>query len=271
MEEHLWSVDFVSEEVVSEESSVGVWKVEAVLDGQIWQVSQEGVEVVVLSVGGVEVLSVVQVGSVVSDHGLEESHGVGVLVGVVWSLEEHSGVDVSELIVSHEHQGWGEEWGFAVWKLNIGSFLEGSESLLGELLDLLVLDVSTDSNNHLASDLVVLDKVSDLVSGDLTNVLSNSEDRLTEHMVSESSVVGRLQSTGHLVSLQFNDASVNSFSLSLDLVIFVGAVVVNFTEKLEGLLDLAALNGEVDGLSFSVEVNVDVSSKSHKGVLDLGS
>lgn len=118
--EHLEAVDFVSVEVRSEEAGVAVGSVEGLVDADVWQVTEVGVEGVVLSVGEVKVLSGVFVLSVFSQHSLENEEGVVVRVGPSWSLEEDTNVDVGHLVVSHRQHGGGEIWLIGILDLSGG-------------------------------------------------------------------------------------------------------------------------------------------------------
>lgn len=106
---HLSNKDLVSEEVVSEDSRVGVGEEMAVLHGHVGKVSEEGVHGVVLLEHVVQVTGV-GLNSVVSEHVLEEEETV--VVGVLdrWSIVEHSSVGVDHLIVS-DHEKTGVEHG----------------------------------------------------------------------------------------------------------------------------------------------------------------
>lgn len=125
--EHLRGEDLVSEKVVSEQSGIAVGEVVALVEGDIGPVSELLVEEGVLSVGGVQVLSGVLISSVLSHDVLEDLHGEEVGVSVAWGLEEDSDVDVGQLIISHEHGGWGVVWFFRIVSLSWGVGGGGSE------------------------------------------------------------------------------------------------------------------------------------------------
>jgi hypothetical protein len=78
---HLSSENFVSEEVVSEKTRVGVRVEQSFTEGDINEVSEEGVHGVILLLGIVEVLSMF-VNSVASEHVLKEQETV--VIGVLY-------------------------------------------------------------------------------------------------------------------------------------------------------------------------------------------
>lgn len=74
----------------------------ASVEGDIGPVSKLSVEERVLSIRGVQVLSGILVGSVLSHDTLEDLHSEEIGISIAWSFEEDSDVDVGQLIISHE-------------------------------------------------------------------------------------------------------------------------------------------------------------------------
>jgi hypothetical protein len=102
---HLSGENFVTKEVVTEDSGIRVSEIVRVSHSDIWEVTEESVHSVVLLGNGVQVLSML-VNSVLSENVLEEQESVVVLVLNGWSIIEDSNVGVIHLIISDEEHGW---------------------------------------------------------------------------------------------------------------------------------------------------------------------
>lgn len=100
---HLAGEDLITEEVVAEETRVGVGVVLAVSDGDIDQVTEKGVHGVILLLDIIQVLGVL-VNSVGTEDVLEEEEAVVVLVLDRGSVVEHANIAIVHLVVTdHQH------------------------------------------------------------------------------------------------------------------------------------------------------------------------
>lgn len=107
-------IHFVSEDEVSEESDVGIGKVEGLMKNHVWVVSKRGVEGVVLQVGSVQMLSSEFVASILSDDAFEVVHSeeIGIVPGR--SFKSNREASVCHLVISLIEERWGEKRLFTV-------------------------------------------------------------------------------------------------------------------------------------------------------------
>jgi len=190
---HLSGEDLISEEVVSEKTSIRVGEVVALGSGHVWQVSHHGVHRVVLLVDIIEVLSVL-VDSVGAEHVLEESKGVEVLILGGRGIVEHSDVGVVHLIISDHEQAWHIDWLLGVHGIDRGVLGQGVEELLGSINDLLVGDVTSGDDGDVISIVVGGVEVSDVIERDGLGEISVSLDWLSEHVLSKGVEMNVLES-----------------------------------------------------------------------------
>jgi len=101
---HLSSENLVSEEVVSEKTSIRVSEVVGLSSSDIWEVTEEGVHGVVLLVAVIQMLGML-IDSVGTEHVLKEEERVVVLVLHTGGVVEDSNVGVVHLVISHHEEG----------------------------------------------------------------------------------------------------------------------------------------------------------------------
>lgn len=251
--EHLVGMDFITVEVASEDTSVGVREVEGLLDGDIGELTQHGVEGVVLSLTVVQVATSVLGFSVFAEDSLVEQEGEVVLMSPAWGLEEDTDVDVGHFIVSHVHKRRSEVGLFAILgsQTSWGGSSEATKSLLSQFGELLVANVTSTGDDDVATVVVSLLVLNDLFLSDGGDVFSDTKDGLTEHVVSERSVVRSFDGGFQLVLLEANDFSIDGFSFSFDLVLVVGRVGKNITEDFNSLRDVVLGDGDGVGGGFT--------------------
>lgn len=263
-EEHLVSVDFVSVEVVSDQTSIRVGLVEALLDGEIRQITEKFVNSAVLSIGSIQVSTSISVRSVFAQQALEHQHGVVVFMSPSRSVEEASDIDVGHFVVSHEQHGGSEAGLFSVLDFKSAGDLvgESAESVFNSRGEFFVVDVTSTDDNDVGADVVGLMEFDDLVSGDGTNIFSDTEDRLSHHMVSVTGVERGFKSGLELVLLDFDTFSVDRFSFSFNLVFIVDGVAEDVAEKFNSLASV--LLADSDGIfgSFSASSGIELASEA---------
>lgn len=181
---HVSGEDLVSEEVVAPETAVRVSEVVGIVSGDINELSEDGVEGVVLLLSVVQVAGVL-VDSVVAVDFLEELEGPVVSVVVAWGIVEHSDVGVVHLVVSHHLEGWGVDGLLRVVSSLLGTLLEGSELLLDLLDDGLVVNITSGDDDDVVSNVVSSSILSDGVGVNLWNVVEVTLLWLTKVVVSE--------------------------------------------------------------------------------------
>jgi len=110
---HLSGEDFISEEVVTEETTVRVGHVVGISSGNVWQVTEKSVHGVVLFVDIIEMFSVL-INSVSTEHVLHEGESEEILVSDAWSIIEDTNVRVDHLIISDHEKSWDVDWSLGV-------------------------------------------------------------------------------------------------------------------------------------------------------------
>lgn len=264
--EHLEGMDFISVDVASEETSVGVGEVEGLLDGDIGELTQHAVEGVVLSLTVVQVATSVLGFSVFTEDSLVEQEREVVLMGIAWGLEENTDVDVGHFIISHVHKGRSEVCLFAILgsQTSWGRSSEATESLLSQFGELLVSNISGTGDDDVATIVVGLLVLNDLFLSDGGDVFSDTKDGLAEHMVSERSIVRSFNGGFQLILLEANDFSIDGFSFSFDLVLVVGRVGDDIAEDLNSLADVVLADGDGVGGGFTGGLSGDLASNVFK-------
>jgi hypothetical protein len=180
---HLSGEDLVTEEVVSEKSSITVWEVVGLSSSDIWEITEEGVHGVVLLVAVVEMLSML-IDSVGSEHVLQEEETVVVLVLDTWSIVEDSDVTVVHLIISDEENGWDVDGLIGILGWNSCVLWESSKVLLNGINDRVVGNITGGDDDHVVTVVVGGVVVSELVHSQSVSEISISLDWLTKHVLS---------------------------------------------------------------------------------------
>jgi len=106
---HLSGENFISEEVVTEKTTVRVSHVVSISSGDIRQVSEKSMHGVVLLMDIIEMFGML-VNSVASEHVLHEGESEVVLVFDSWGVIEDTDVRVDHLIISHHEKSWDINW-----------------------------------------------------------------------------------------------------------------------------------------------------------------
>lgn len=135
---------------------------------------------------GVKVSTGVSVLGVFTHDSLKDEECVVVLVVPAGSLEEDTDVDIGQFVVTHGQNGRSETRLVSVSGFNASRSLvgEATEELLSELNKLLVLNITSTNNNDVRTNVVGSVVFLNHILGDDTDVFSNTEDRLTHHVVS---------------------------------------------------------------------------------------
>ena len=180
---HLSGEDLITEEVVSEKSSITVWEIVRLSSGDIWEITEESVHGVVLLVAVVEVLSML-IDSVGSEHVLQEEETVVVLVLDTWSIVEDSDVTVVHLIISDEENGWDVDGLIGVLGGNSCVLWEGSKVLLNGVNDRVVGNITGGDDDHVVTVVVGGVVVSELVHSQSVSEISITLDWLSKHVLS---------------------------------------------------------------------------------------
>lgn len=189
---HLTGENFITHEVVSEETAIRVGFEVRVGDGDINEVGEEGVLGMVLLLSVIEVLSML-VNSVRTEDVLEESEGVVVLIVHRGGVVEHSNVGVVHLIVSNEHERRSEN-SFLISRVKSGGLLHGSESLVALVHEGLVIDTSSSDDDHIVSEVVGSSVAIESFNSQVLDVVTVSLNGLSKHVISERVVMSQLKS-----------------------------------------------------------------------------
>ena len=180
---HLSGENLVTEEVVSENTAVGVGHVVGIGSGNIWKGTKESVHRVVLLVNIIEMLSIL-VNSVFAEHVLEEQETVVVIILDTWGIVEDTNVGVDHLIISDEQKSWDINWLLGVQSWDIGGLWKGREGVLNGIDDLIVRNVTSSNNDDVVTVVVGGVVVSEVISSKSLVQISISLNWLTEHMFS---------------------------------------------------------------------------------------
>jgi hypothetical protein len=78
------------------------------VNGDVGKITQHGVHLVVLPIGGVEMSTCELIGTIVAQYAGEHVQRKRVWVLESWHFEEHTHIEVGEFVVSHGHDGWRE-------------------------------------------------------------------------------------------------------------------------------------------------------------------
>lgn len=260
--EHLRGVDLVTVEVTTEETSVGVRSVDGLVNGQVGKGTQVLMHSVVLSFRGVKVSTSVSVLSVFTHDSLEGKECVVVLIVPTGGFEEDTDVTVGQFIVTHGENGRSEARLVSVSGFNSSRSLvgEATEELFSELNKLLVLNITSTNNNDVRTDVVGSVVFLNHILGDDTDVFSNTENRLTHHVVSVTGVVNRFNSSFHLILLGFKALSVDSFSFGFNLVLIIEGVAEHVSENFDGLRNVVLKDSHSVGGVFAGSVGIKLTT-----------
>ena len=255
---HLTGEDFVTEEVVSEETGVRVGEVVAVSSGDINELTEESVHGVVLLLDVVKVLSVL-VDSVGAEHVLEEQESVVVFVLDGGSIVEDTDVRVDHLIITDEEERGSQERSLGVNGFHGGGLGNASEGLVNLVNELVVVDGTGSNNNDVITEVVSSSVASEHISVEVLKLVSLTLDGLAEHVVSEGVEVGVLQS-GVLVVLSGGRVLSGELLLGeLNLSGVEGSVGEGITEERHSSADITLEDLEAEGGLLTASL-IDVSA-----------
>ena len=143
---HLTSEDLVTEEVVSENTTVTVGKVVGLSHGNIWKITKKSVHAVILLLNIIEVFSML-VDSEGAKHVFQKEESIVVLMLDARGVVEDSDVRVVHLIITNEHKSWDVHVLVQVGASSCSSLAHRLESVVYMVNKLFVVDVAgTDDN-----------------------------------------------------------------------------------------------------------------------------
>lgn len=99
--EHVFSKNFVSVDVATEESAIAVRKIFGFVQSDVRELSNFGMQAIVLFIRVIQVSISVLVNSVFSEDVLEQLHSKEVRVGPFGGIKEDTDVQVMHFVVSH--------------------------------------------------------------------------------------------------------------------------------------------------------------------------
>lgn len=225
-------------------------------------------KLVVLSGGGVQVSSCEFINSVISKDLLEELKGKEVRVSLRRGIKEYSNVKVGQLIISHLND-WGSEVRlFLVGICGLASGSNATECLVNCTKECFVVDLSGSSDNDVLSDVVAAVEVSDVLSGHIDHVFSDSWYWLTHVVIPVGSVVSSFNDDS-LIVFGVDGCSVDTVSFGFDLCWAVERVVEEISQECHSLFGVRGVETQGVGLVFSGGFGVEESSESAELLLDL--
>jgi len=134
----------------------------------------------------VEVSASVAVSAVFTHQSLKVVHGEEFFILVSGRIEEDTKIDVDHLIIPHEEGGRGEIGLFTIVLRRLGG---RKRQGLGGIDHFLVVDIATDRKDGVVCGVVLLHKFLDGGLGDVGQVFTDSQDRLTHEVVSVRGVM----------------------------------------------------------------------------------
>ena len=190
---HLSGEDFVSEEVVTEKTTVRVSHVVSVSSSNVNQVTEKGVHGVVLFVDIIEMFSVL-VDSISTEHVLHELESEVILVFDTWSIIEDTNVGVDHLIISNHEKSWDVDWCLGVLCWDGGLEWEGREVLFNGVNNLGMVNITGGNDDDVLTNVVSSVVVSEVIGTKGLGKISISFDWLSHHVLSVGVEVGVLKS-----------------------------------------------------------------------------
>lgn len=151
---HLASENFVTEEVVSEDTAVGVGEVERLSQGNVGKITEHSVHRVVLLLNIVEMAGML-INAIITEHVLEKKEAVVISILDGRSIVENTNVTVNHLIISNEEEGGNVDRSFLALDLSTVSLLGKAVESLGDLAnEFVVVDVSSTNNNKVVTEVM---------------------------------------------------------------------------------------------------------------------
>jgi len=265
---HLSGENFISEEVVTEETRVRVSHVVGISSGNIWQVTEKSVHGVVLLMDIIEMFSML-VNSVVSEHVLHEGEGIVVLVFDSWSIVEDTNVGVDHLIISDHEKSWDVDCLFGVLGWDDRLHGNGREVLFNGVNDLSVVDITSGDNDDVLTNVVSSMVVSEVIGTKGLSKISISFNWLSHHVFSVGVEVGIFKSglgISVMVILVFlGNLLLEEFKLSW-VELWVGNHISEESNTGSGIrsVDLHSNSGE-----FSIGMTIESSTHVGNSLMDI--
>jgi hypothetical protein len=188
---HLSCENFVSEEVVSENTAVRVSEIVAVSSGDIRVGSQYAVHGVVLLLRIIQ-MSGMEIKSEVAEHMFQQKETEVILVLDGWGIVEDTDIGVDHLI-SDLKKGWDINRFFSVLSWGLGGLWKW-ESSIGGSADFFVGNITSGNNNNIFSVIVSTSVIHQMVKLEISNLISITFDWLSHHVLSVDIEVGILKS-----------------------------------------------------------------------------
>lgn len=132
-----------------------------------------------------------------------------------------------------------------------------------------MVNFTSTNDSDIGADVVVSVVVNEVVSIDVCDVISDTEDGLTEVMVSVACVITSFKSGFKLVFVCVDAISPNGFSFSFDLVLVIEGVGQNIAEDINSLSDATLGDSEGVSGSFSAGFSFKMSTESGDFIFDL--
>ncbi len=185
---HLSHKDFVSEEVVTENTAVAVREVMGIGSGNIDELAKQNVHGVVLLLDIIEMLGVL-IDPVRAEHVLQEKEAIVVLVLDGGSVVEDTNVGIDHLIVAGEEHSRDVDRLLGVLDRGGGLLRERGEVLVDRLNKGFVVKVAGTDYNDVVTEVVCGVVVTKVISSDGLDIISISVRRLSHHVLPENVVV----------------------------------------------------------------------------------
>jgi len=194
---HLSGKDLVSEEVVSEDTTVGVSVIKGLGHSNIGEISEHGMHWVVLLLHIVKVASVF-VNAIASEQILKKEEGIVIGIFDGRSIVEDTNIRVNHLVVSDEHKG-GNVDGFFLAKYLSRCLLRKALESRWNLRDkLIMVDVTSTNNNDVVTEVVSGVEITKVISWNSLDVIAVSLDGLAHHVLSVNVEMAVLKSSFHI-------------------------------------------------------------------------
>ena len=115
---HLTSENFVTEEVVTEDSAVRVGKIMGVGPGHIYQVTKHGMHRIVLLMNIIKMTSIF-INSIGAEQVFEEQETIVVLMFDSWGIVENTNIGVDHFIITNKQDSWDIDWFLSISGWNV--------------------------------------------------------------------------------------------------------------------------------------------------------
>lgn len=162
---HLSCEDFITVEVVTEDTSVWVSIIERVSSSDINKISKKGMHGVVLFLDIIQVFSIF-VNSIRAKNVLKQKERVIIWIFDWRGIIENSNIAVNHFIISYEHKGRNVDRSLLILNFVWGLFWKISEMLIDLVNEFIMINVTSSNYNDVISEIVSGVEVSDYISWD---------------------------------------------------------------------------------------------------------